>query len=105
MIRRPPRSTQSRSSAASDVYKRQPLDRPALLAIWPWSTAGLLRAILPARSLGQGAPDRCNTAEDSNVPRTCDDVDSGIRRGSVTLPSDAGTRRWSTYLRDVRSDD
>src|SRR5450756_1312859 len=29
MIRRPPRSTQSRSSAASDVYKRQPfsLDR------------------------------------------------------------------------------
>src|SRR5450756_87501 len=25
MIRRPPRSTQSRSSAASDVYKRQPL--------------------------------------------------------------------------------
>src|SRR5450756_2669542 len=24
MIRRPPRSTQSRSSAASDVYKRQP---------------------------------------------------------------------------------
>src|SRR5450756_639708 len=27
MIRRPPRSTQSRSSAASDVYKRQRLDR------------------------------------------------------------------------------
>src|SRR5680860_1872545 len=26
MIRRPPRSTQSRSSAASDVYKRQLLD-------------------------------------------------------------------------------
>eukprot|EP01016_Furgasonia_blochmanni_P012080 TRINITY_DN1572_c0_g1_i1.p3 TRINITY_DN1572_c0_g1~~TRINITY_DN1572_c0_g1_i1.p3 ORF type:complete len:111 (-),score=3.24 TRINITY_DN1572_c0_g1_i1:185-517(-) len=26
MIRRPPRSTQSRSSAASDVYKRQTLD-------------------------------------------------------------------------------
>ena len=26
MIRRPPRSTQSRSSAASDVYKRQKLD-------------------------------------------------------------------------------
>src|SRR5680860_704321 len=26
MIRRPPRSTQSRSSAASDVYKRQRLD-------------------------------------------------------------------------------
>src|SRR5450756_635222 len=27
MIRRPPRSTQSRSSAASDVYKRQTLSR------------------------------------------------------------------------------
>jgi len=27
MIRRPPRSTQSRSSAASDVYKRQDLDK------------------------------------------------------------------------------
>ena len=27
MIRRPPRSTQSRSSAASDVYKRQRLHR------------------------------------------------------------------------------
>src|SRR5450756_2991518 len=29
MIRRPPRSTQSRSSAASDVYKRQVLVLPA----------------------------------------------------------------------------
>ena len=28
MIRRPPRSTQSRSSAASDVYKRQAQDVP-----------------------------------------------------------------------------
>src|SRR5450756_2946917 len=30
MIRRPPRSTQSRSSAASDVYKRQVDERPVL---------------------------------------------------------------------------
>src|SRR5450756_2125233 len=30
MIRRPPRSTQSRSSAASDVYKRQPLVCPPI---------------------------------------------------------------------------
>src|SRR5674536_250291 len=29
MIRRPPRSTLSSSSAASDVYKRQPLDAAA----------------------------------------------------------------------------
>src|SRR5450756_3147553 len=35
MIRRPPRSTQSRSSAASDVYKRQlqSADKPLVLAL------------------------------------------------------------------------
>ena len=31
MIRRPPRSTQSRSSAASDVYKRQPSQSLAVM--------------------------------------------------------------------------
>src|SRR5450756_3257510 len=30
MIRRPPRSTQSRSSAASDVYKRQPANHQTI---------------------------------------------------------------------------
>src|SRR5450756_2452688 len=39
MIRRPPRSTQSRSSAASDVYKRQLLDLRAAdnvgSGLWP----------------------------------------------------------------------
>ena len=34
MIRRPPRSTQSRSSAASDVYKRQPLTSSTFLTIF-----------------------------------------------------------------------
>ncbi len=33
MIRRPPRSTQSRSSAASDVYQRQLLDVEILCGI------------------------------------------------------------------------
>eukprot|EP00657_Telonema_sp_P-1_P005593 TRINITY_DN23075_c0_g1_i1.p1 TRINITY_DN23075_c0_g1~~TRINITY_DN23075_c0_g1_i1.p1 ORF type:complete len:177 (+),score=57.43 TRINITY_DN23075_c0_g1_i1:107-637(+) len=33
MIRRPPRSTQSRSSAASDVYKRQQLDEALSQAV------------------------------------------------------------------------
>ena len=32
MIRRPPRSTQSRSSAASDVYKRQPQAQTVIAA-------------------------------------------------------------------------
>eukprot|EP01015_Nassula_variabilis_P036057 TRINITY_DN920_c0_g2_i5.p4 TRINITY_DN920_c0_g2~~TRINITY_DN920_c0_g2_i5.p4 ORF type:complete len:125 (-),score=87.05 TRINITY_DN920_c0_g2_i5:58-432(-) len=35
MIRRPPRSTQSRSSAASDVYKRQFLWRPRPRIVLP----------------------------------------------------------------------
>src|SRR5450756_359576 len=35
MIRRPPRSTQSRSSAASDVYKRQSLNHPQAVAFDP----------------------------------------------------------------------
>eukprot|EP00657_Telonema_sp_P-1_P004007 TRINITY_DN19274_c0_g1_i1.p1 TRINITY_DN19274_c0_g1~~TRINITY_DN19274_c0_g1_i1.p1 ORF type:complete len:116 (+),score=35.39 TRINITY_DN19274_c0_g1_i1:74-421(+) len=35
MIRRPPRSTQSRSSAASDVYKRQYQATPWAPPLWP----------------------------------------------------------------------
>src|SRR5450756_713296 len=40
MIRRPPRSTQSRSSAASDVYKRQITDSP-------WEESAIWKAIRP----------------------------------------------------------
>src|SRR5680860_561100 len=43
MIRRPPRSTQSRSSAASDVYKRQQQSsHPAHYhpPPWPWTISG-----------------------------------------------------------------
>src|SRR5680860_1800896 len=43
MIRRPPRSTQSRSSAASDVYKRQLADagyEPGDITINVWSPNG-----------------------------------------------------------------
>src|SRR5665213_2655494 len=45
MIRRPPRATQSRSSAASDVYKRQhpqPLDHLDLPRLGPGAAAELL---------------------------------------------------------------
>src|SRR5450756_583972 len=38
MIRRPPRSTQSRSSAASDVYKRQDVSRLINLRSWMFSS-------------------------------------------------------------------
>eukprot|EP00657_Telonema_sp_P-1_P007928 TRINITY_DN28320_c0_g1_i2.p1 TRINITY_DN28320_c0_g1~~TRINITY_DN28320_c0_g1_i2.p1 ORF type:complete len:119 (-),score=58.02 TRINITY_DN28320_c0_g1_i2:98-454(-) len=44
MIRRPPRSTQSRSSAASDVYKRQPHNCP-ISALDNWNLDGLLETI------------------------------------------------------------
>src|SRR5450756_3225147 len=50
MIRRPPRSTQSRSSAASDVYKRQVLDLAQDLA---HLLAG--RVVDEARSAGVAA--------------------------------------------------
>eukprot|EP00657_Telonema_sp_P-1_P009104 TRINITY_DN3269_c0_g1_i6.p1 TRINITY_DN3269_c0_g1~~TRINITY_DN3269_c0_g1_i6.p1 ORF type:complete len:186 (-),score=33.92 TRINITY_DN3269_c0_g1_i6:210-767(-) len=41
MIRRPPRSTQSRSSAASDVYKSQ------VLRLWLWLTGGWCSGCVP----------------------------------------------------------
>src|SRR5450756_3080151 len=40
MIRRPPRSTQSRSSAASDVYKRQAYGYPMVDAFFESVSAG-----------------------------------------------------------------
>src|SRR5450756_2154746 len=45
MIRRPPRSTQSRSSAASDVYKRQSWICPiGTLSEWVWQSGyGMLK--------------------------------------------------------------
>src|SRR5450756_812566 len=51
MIRRPPRSTQSRSSAASDVYKRQVLDRP----VEPGDDSLVVAGILPSPSFFLGA--------------------------------------------------
>eukprot|EP01015_Nassula_variabilis_P027907 TRINITY_DN577_c0_g1_i1.p2 TRINITY_DN577_c0_g1~~TRINITY_DN577_c0_g1_i1.p2 ORF type:complete len:108 (+),score=34.83 TRINITY_DN577_c0_g1_i1:1-324(+) len=38
MIRRPPRSTQSRSSAASDVYKRQDEQQVRQILLQSWQT-------------------------------------------------------------------
>src|SRR5680860_1708026 len=47
MIRRPPRSTQSRSSAASDVYKRQFLDSLVMPRALALAYGGLLYAEPP----------------------------------------------------------
>src|SRR5450756_1669490 len=47
MIRRPPISTQSRSSAASDVYKRQTID--SIIAVLGGGPAGYVAAIRAAQ--------------------------------------------------------
>src|SRR5450756_90649 len=64
MIRRPPRSTQSRSSAASDVYKRQLLDADQVAALtgsrywhggWRNPTGGHMDPLALARGLARAA--------------------------------------------------
>src|SRR5680860_1921263 len=62
MIRRPPRSTQSRSSAASDVYKRQTL-------------SGLSRIRFPAyfQQVRRRIPELNHTMKFTNLPYTRDD--------------------------------
>src|SRR5450756_2151223 len=45
MIRRPPRSTQSRSSAASDVYKRQSLDGSSTYKLWNFNIGSTIRCL------------------------------------------------------------
>ena len=59
MIRRPPRSTRVRSSAASDVYKRQVLSRPGALVISDMVSV-LSVPSLPPRSILAWCP-RCRT--------------------------------------------
>src|SRR5450756_318706 len=74
MIRRPPRSTQSRSSAASDVYKRQPTVR-MLLGHWENKRSLRERAELI----------RNRTEHDTTKIR----IDFGLFRGAMTNPENA----------------
>src|SRR5665811_2443346 len=55
MIRRPPRSTRVRSSAASDVYKRQ-IENNAVLCgiVHHWNTAGCEHLERHERDIGRG---------------------------------------------------
>src|SRR5450756_3144360 len=55
MIRRPPRSTQSRSSAASDVYKRQHLDTLLTMADYGVFTKYAGMGMLPSYTVEPGA--------------------------------------------------
>ena len=52
MIRRPPRSTLDRSSAASDVYKRQLQGRQVLLIGAGGAAAGVLGPLILAKPTG-----------------------------------------------------
>src|SRR5680860_1669266 len=61
MIRRPPRSTQSRSSAASDVYKRQVRES--------FVQTG---AIFPGHALVRGELDEHVTETEAVPPGACD---------------------------------
>src|SRR5450756_2093690 len=76
MIRRPPRSTQSRSSAASDVYKRQ--------ALGFVNTAGLLGQVVA----GEGeAPRAAPTAHPPVLAATAAALQ---QRGVAQLPKEGG---------------
>src|SRR5450756_3104105 len=55
MIRRPPRSTQSRSSAASDVYKRQHVD--VVPEGTGWTVPPFAGTIKDGRLYGRGSTD------------------------------------------------
>src|SRR5450756_1848155 len=73
MIRRPPRSTQSRSSAASDVYKRQITNRPLAITM-PAPTTKPIEGVADQNS--QSIPNAQRMAVYSKGPTT----DGGARR-------------------------
>src|SRR5450756_3204725 len=83
MIRRPPRSTQSRSSAASDVYKRQVKDLPPKWGLL-WATKGQVIVKREAR----GHPER-------NLAAEVRFLSSMLRRAQIRI----GTRPLSEWLR------
>src|SRR5450756_2326441 len=96
MIRRPPRSTQSRSSAASDVYKRQvskgsTTRAPPKLARRcagapprpPTSTSSKRRAALRAR--GEEEKEEEEEDEDEDALRACREWSTGAPVGLAFL--------------------
>src|SRR5450756_319405 len=90
MIRRPPRSTQSRSSAASDVYKRQQLER----------TRKHMREIVAAHlpvtqaeiSFDEGYPPMAPTEGNGRLLALFDAAsrDAGLPAMSASNPADLG---------------
>src|SRR5450756_3119942 len=102
MIRRPPRSTQSRSSAASDVYKRQlivlgqapKLAQPSEGSFY-YPTAMLDGEALGARQLGHDLHGPAKLLLDPprhrSVARVCPQVPQPLKQGSACLQEFAGS--------------
>src|SRR5450756_2563778 len=95
MIRRPPRSTQSRSSAASDVYKRQSLT---------WRIASLLPSLSHqegfeqiAAYLGDGRDDR-RLVQISRSVADCFDQYTIFRPEMVLAWDDGESNDWQAQL-------
>src|SRR5450756_3103442 len=98
MIRRPPRSTQSRSSAASDVYKRQEVHRrrpgtrgdhhPAAEHRARRGGVGLAGR-LPALFIGHGSP--MNIVADNGYTRDLEALAAHLPRPAAILVVSAPT--------------
>src|SRR5450756_2876851 len=98
MIRRPPRSTQSRSSAASDVYKRQDLARVLELLQSPEHLHQVPGRVIAARRLAPSDQQVCAQA--------CDGVVVRVWRDGMnvhTPPGDQG-RHCLLYTSDAADD-
>ena len=88
MIRRPPRSTQSRSSAASDVYKRQMLDSES-------ATLSNQRYMEIANWTGSAEP--ASKVEDMGFAFDLESLEPGIHTISIRLveEGDLWKNTWS----------
>ena len=96
MIRRPPRSTQSRSSAASDVYKRQDLLVPSFghVQLDQCGTVGI-NAHRPVEiSSSRGVP------EAARSPAALTSASDGRDRGALVAPSNPAAASRSRTASD-----
>src|SRR5678809_291272 len=95
MIRRPPRSTLDRSSAASDVYKRQVSMRPSRTIMSPGPTCFHPVRSLPLKRGFQSASCACEVANKEQRMRMAKkirfiEVEISYKRGIVHHPAGCG---------------
>src|SRR5680860_1254854 len=93
MIRRPPRSTQSRSSAASDVYKRQRLTRSrAAGRVKTSSWAGRMRVVRTCNRCPGGLTVRVNHLSRFGSLRVEADAQGLVSRAGTALVGELAAR-------------